>query len=309
MLEKIIELELPVGENLAIWKNHIETDPLGPRIAIVSGIHGDELEGQYICYELARRIKENLSELHGQVDIYPAINPLGIETAKRNDPLVNMDMNRMFPGRSGGNMQDRLLAAVVDNIIGADICIDLHASDIYVREIPQVRLSEEFAEKLLPLARLSNVDMIWMNASATVHESTLAHSLNMFGIPTLVVEMGQGHHIMPEYGNQIVEGILNIMKHKGIWSGSVAMTQEPAVSSDGEVEFIRSNHSGLFIALAEHNHYVQKDEVIGQVVHPFKGELLEVVKAENAGLLFTQRIYPVVYEGDLLARILTGVKN
>ena len=82
--------------------------------------------------------------------------------------------------------------------------------------------------------------MIWMNASATVHESTLAHSLNLLGVPTLVLEMGQGHDIHRSFGNQIVDGIFHIMSEMDIWEGPEPVVQEPAVSSDGEVEFIRS---------------------------------------------------------------------
>ena len=55
----------------------------GKRISIVTGIHGDELEGQYVCYEVARRIQENPEYLHGTVDIYPAMNPLGIDSITR----------------------------------------------------------------------------------------------------------------------------------------------------------------------------------------------------------------------------------
>lgn len=94
--------------------------------------------------------------------------------ASRTVPRLEMDMNRMFPGDASGDMMERITAAVVDSIIGSDICMDLHASDIFVREIPQVRLSEDFAEALLPYAKMTNADMIWMNATATVHESTLA---------------------------------------------------------------------------------------------------------------------------------------
>lgn len=50
--------------------------PDAARLAIVTGSHGDELEGQYICYETARRLKEGLQFLSGTVDIYPALNPL-----------------------------------------------------------------------------------------------------------------------------------------------------------------------------------------------------------------------------------------
>lgn len=152
---------------------------------------------------------------------------------------------------------------------------------------------------------MTNADMIWMNASATVHESTLAHSLNLLGVPTLVLEMGQGHDIHRSFGNQIVDGIFHIMSEMGIWDGPEPVVQEPAVSSDGEVEFIRSAVDGVFLPLIEHNHYVKKGDLIGEVVDPFEGTVKRQIRTERGGLLFTLRAYPVVYEGDLLARILT----
>jgi len=308
MVETVIKMELPVGEHLAIRKNRIVTQKniKNPgRITLVSGTHGDELEGQYICYEVARRINEHPEYLEGIVDIFPALNPLGIDMAHRSIPVINMDLNRMFPGDVNGGMMERITAAIVDDIIGSDVCFDLHASDIFVREIPQVRLSEDFAERLMPFAKLTNVDMIWMNATATVHESTLAHSLNLLGVPTMVVELGQGHCINIDYGNQVVEGIFNVMHEMGLWSGPVADIQVPVTSGDGEVEFVRSDICGLFISMTQHNHYVKEGELIGRIVDPYSGETLKDVTAKKDGLLFTLRIYPVVYEGDLLARILT----
>lgn len=308
MIETVIKSELPVGEHLAIRKNRIVTQKniKNPgRITLVSGTHGDELEGQYICYEVARRINEHPEYLEGIIDIFPALNPLGIDMAHRSIPRINMDLNRMFPGDENGDMMERITAAIIDDIIGSDVCFDLHASDIFVREIPQVRMSEDFAEKLMPFAKLTNVDMIWMNATATVHESTLAHSLNLMGVPTMVIELGQGHSINMDYGNQVVEGIFNVMHEMGLWSGPVAETLVPATSGDGEVEFVRSDISGLFLSMTQHNHYVREGELIGRIVDPYSGEILKDVTAKKGGLLFTLRIYPVVYEGDLLARILT----
>ena len=116
-------------------------------------------------------------------------------------------MNRVFPGSPDGTLLEQAAARIVEDLEGADLCLDIHASDVFVREIPQVRLSEDFAEKLLPYARLMNVDMVWTNATATVHESTLAHAMNSRGVPALVVELGVGNRISPEYGSRIVDGI------------------------------------------------------------------------------------------------------
>ena len=50
------------------------------RISIVSGIHGDELEGQLVIYLLAEWLNNNSEKLTGIVDIYPAVNSLGVDT-------------------------------------------------------------------------------------------------------------------------------------------------------------------------------------------------------------------------------------
>ena len=62
----------------------------------------------------------------------------------------------------------------------------MHASNIYLTEIPQIRINELFADKLVPLARLVNVDFIWVHGASTVLEATLAHTMNSHGVPTLV---------------------------------------------------------------------------------------------------------------------------
>lgn len=308
MIEEVFSVELPVGEKLVIKKNRLTgKEPFSKRLAIVTGIHGDEFEGQYICYEVARRIMGGIEYFNGTVDLYPALNPLGLDIADRKIPKLNMDLNRMFPGKKNGTTMERVAAAIIDDISGADMCLDVHSSNIFVKEIPQVRVSEEFADKLLPYAKLLNTDMVWTNASATVHESTLTHSMNMLGVPSMVVEMGVGTRIDRGYGSQVVDGIFHLMKEMGMWDGSVGEIQYPAISTDGEVEFIRSRITGVFLPTIEHNHYVAKGDKLGEIVSPLEGRILEEIIAEKSGLVFTLREYPFVREGSLLARILTGI--
>jgi predicted deacylase len=77
MIQTIFSAALPVSERLIIQKNSIVgTGGEGPRLALVTGIHGDEPEGQFVAFELAKRLNERLDDLAGTVDIYPAINPL-----------------------------------------------------------------------------------------------------------------------------------------------------------------------------------------------------------------------------------------
>lgn len=310
MIQTVAQAALPCDEKLRIKKNRIS--PEGDlekmnRISIVTGIHGDELEGQYVCYLVQKRINENPEALCGIVDIYPAMNPIGIDSVTRGIPAFDLDMNRIFPGEKNGSMLENIANDIVEDLKGSNVCIDIHASNIYLTEIPQVRINDIFSEELVPLAKKLNVDFIWVHPSATVLESTLAHSMNSVGVPTLVVEMGVGMRITKAYCEQLTDGIFNIMRELGIWKKETSAVCEPIVAGkDDPISFLNAERSGLFVASANHWTNVQKGQLIGEIIDPLTGKVLTSVTADCDGILFTIREYPIVDEGSLIGRILTG---
>ena len=309
MIETVFESELPVGERLRVQKHRMTgtgdaPGAAGRRLCVVTGIHGDELEGQYVAFELARRLREHPEQLTGTVDIYPAVNPLGINTIERSVPMFDIDLNRTFPGDAAGDVTEVLAAAVTDDLTGADAVIDIHASNIFLREMPQVRINDVSADALLPLAPLLNVDYIWVHASATVLRSTLAYALNERGTKTFVVETGVGMRVTRAYGERLVDGILRLAAHLGMWAGAYRTYRAPIVSRDGAVSYLNAEAGGIFLPEAEHGCPVAAGQVVGIVADPLTGEVRETVRAPVAGLLFTLREYPVVYPGSLLGRIL-----
>ena len=307
MIEQVVQVNLPVDEEMRVQKMRLT--PQTPfegmkRISIVTGTHGDELEGQYVCYELQRRLRAQPEHLAGIVDIYPALNPLGVDSITRGVPGFDLDMNRIFPGNEDGAMAEYAAAKITQDILGSDLCIDVHASNIFLREIPQVRVSQSTAQALLPYAVQLNCDFIWVHASATVLESTLAHALNARGVNTLVVEMGVGMRITREYGDQLLDGIFHVMHSLGVWTGESPEVRRPIVSTDGKVRFINAEALGMFVPRVTHWENVHAGEVIGDLINPLTGEGAEV-KSPCDGVLFTLREYPLVYEGSLIGRVLS----
>ncbi len=306
MIKTVISTELPVDEHLLIRKNSISGGTGKKRICIVTGTHGDELEGQYICYRICRLLQENFFRVTGTVEIYPALNPLGIDSITRGIPNFDLDMNRIFPGDPRGSMAENTAYNLIEDLKGADLVLDIHSSNIFLYEVPQVRINQLTAERLVPLARYLNLDFLWVHEAATVLEATLAYSLNTLDTPTLVVEMGVGMRITKSYGDQLVGGILNLMRHLGVWKGEVP--EPPAghktiLSTGGSVEFINASASGVFIPLIRQSNLVEAGQPIGRIVDPLRGAVLQEVAAEQPGFVFTIRAYPVVYEGSLLARV------
>lgn len=310
MLQEVVSAHLPVGEKLAIQKNRITgANPESRRIAIATGTHGDELEGQYVAWKLARLLEKKRGCLHGTVDIYPALNPLGISTIYRGLPGFDLDMNRIFPGSSTETMYEHIAQGIVEDIAGADLCVDIHASNIFLREIPQIRINEKHAQELLPLAHFLNMDFVWVHSAATVLESTLAYSLNDLGTPTLVVEMGVGMRITESYGNQLIYGIFSVMNHLGMLAEPYIPVAPPIVSTDGHVAFVNAAESGIFLPRVSHAERVEKGQTIGIVSNPFTGEISEKLLSPISGMVFTLREYPLVNEGSLIARVLGGAAS
>ena len=308
MIEIAAASKMPVGESLEIMKQRISPATVTGKekvISIVTGTHGDELEGQYVCYELNRRLQNERHLLKGFVDIYPALNPLGIDSITRGFPNFDLDMNRIFPGNKDGSLAEYIASEIIDSLKDSDLCIDIHASNIYLREAPQVRISENVREELVPYAKKLNVDYIWVHGASTVLESTLAHSLNSIGVPTLVVEMGVGMRITKEYGDQLITGILNLMKSMGMYEGETEPVRKPYISEkDEEVAFINAQVPGVFLPEVSHWRLIEEGSLVGEIVNPLTGQTEEEILSPCDGILFTLREYPVVNEGSLIARIL-----
>lgn len=305
MIESIVKAKLPADEELNILRNRLTGGDGKKRAAIVTGLHGDELEGQYVCFELVRRLTAGISCLNGTVDVYPSVNPLGMESVTRAVPMSGLDMNKVFPGSDTGAIAERVAAELVRDINGADICIDIHASNIFIREVPQVRISVENSSHLLRYAKLLNTDFVWVHDSNAVGEGSLAQTLNKNGVPTLVIEMGVGQRITKSYCEQLIKGIFRLLADMGIWTGETEVVSHPMVSTDGAVRVIHAGESGIFIPSAEHNMWVSRGAVIGEIVTPVSGTVEQEITAPSDGLIFSLREYPIVYEGSVIARILS----
>ncbi|OYZ59313.1 MAG: succinylglutamate desuccinylase [Sulfuricurvum sp. 24-42-5] len=304
-IEEVLTIELPVGENFRIQRCRYmpKKGQSQKRISIVSGIHGDELEGQYVCFLLGQWLREHREAIKGTIDIYPAINSLGIDSITRSVPFYNVDLNRTFPGSKNDFLPAQIADGVVNAMQGSDFAIDIHSSNIFLREIPQVRIAKSQEDVLVPLANLLNIDFVWVHDAVTVLESTFAHAMNTIGTKTLVVEMGVGMRLGMAYGHQLLDGLLNLMAHEGILDIEPLKVRFPIQSHVGEVAYLNAACPGLFVPVIEHCQVIEKGSVVGHIVSALSGEVLDEVIAPIAGILFTIRAYPIVYEGSLLGRI------
>lgn len=307
-IEEVFSIELPVGEHFRIQRCRYvpQSGVTLKRISIVTGIHGDELEGQYVCFLLGEWLRANPEAIKATIDIYPAINSLGIDSITRSVPFYDVDLNRTFPGNKNDFLPAQIADGVVQAIKGSEIAIDIHSSNVFLREIPQIRIAKSQEKTLVPLANKLNIDFVWVHDAVTVLESTFAHAMNTLGTKTLVVEMGVGMRLGKEYGHQLLDGILNLMACEGFLDIEPLNVRFPMQSHVGEVAYLNACCPGLFVPAIDHCQVIEKGTIVGYIVDPLSGVRHAEVVAPIGGILFTIRAYPVVYEGSLLGRIFGG---
>ena len=312
MIETIARVNLMVNEVLKIKKNRLTPDVLTGnenRLALVSGIYGDELQGQYVCYEVIRRVKEDYSSLTGIVDIYPFINPMALEAKTRVIPGPELDMNELFPGAKSGAIGEYAASCLIDDIISSEdgpktkFCLDIHGSDLYLKEMLQIRMNDDAVDDIMPYATKLNTDMVWVHPSSQVKRGSLVYELNKRGVISCMTESTTAYKIDQNYGNKLVDGIFAVMKHMGIWKGEVNEIRHPRIAYDNQVTYINSESSGIFIPNVDIHDRVEAGMLIGTVVNVLTGTVEQKVIAPNSGVITAIREYPAIEMGSLLARI------
>lgn len=113
-----------------IFKSNIQ----GPKVAIVGGIHGDEIAGWSTALNLVKR-----NNFKGEVMIIPQANILA-DTLQQRYPgqksnniyngIKYSDLNRTFPGSATGTPTEQIANAIALTVesFGPDYFIDLHES-------------------------------------------------------------------------------------------------------------------------------------------------------------------------------------
>ncbi|MFZ8940768.1 MAG: succinylglutamate desuccinylase/aspartoacylase family protein, partial [Gemmobacter sp.] len=218
----------------------------GPCFWVNGAIHGDEPEGPLAC-QIALREVDPL-KLAGTLVMVPVVNVPAFEAAQRGNPLdtFSYDMNRIYPGRAGGYLSERVAAAhaaAMENV--ADFEISIHSGgahsfldkSIFVDESPE---SVELATAMGP-----GWGCIMSNFNPS--GSPMAH-LKKLGKVGITVELGGRSATSPEafarIGRELANSILNILRHYRMYPGKA---EYPSPRYKGQQEALLAPASGIYL--------------------------------------------------------------
>lgn len=306
-------MSAPLREDFTIPCHEI--GPMAPPVvSFVSGLHGDEINGLYILARLADFLKSVESgaypklRLVQRVLIIPAVNVLGANTLRRAWPFDQSDQNRMFPGNQMGETTQRIAYTVLEATKKSTYRVDLHSSNLYFEELPQVRVYDPTPEEQ-ETARLFGLPAIMERSVSPVFTTTLMYSWKYWPGQNFLLQVGQAGSIQLPHCQQVFRGLVSFLGRIGVLEGvEVAEADQEVLYFTRECAVrIYADRAGMFVSDKSLGGWVGKGQELGYIYDSFNGNVRTRVTAPTAGLLTGIRRQPMLFEGDLLVRICTRI--
>jgi predicted deacylase len=244
--------------------------------------------------------------LRRRVVIVPAVNVLGINTQSRVWPFDKTDINRMFPGYDGGETTQRIADAVLRLTLPAHYRIDIHSSNVDFEELPQVRLYEPTDEERRTALRFG-LPAVIERRTDTVFTATLGHAWRRNPGQNFVLQVGHAGSLQSDWCERLFRGLVNFLCRSRILAGVDLAGDDEVQHSFGVRQScsLIAERAGMFVSKMEVGRWLQAGTTIGQIYNGFDGELREEVRTPVPGLLTGIRRQPLLYQGNLIARIQT----
>lgn len=255
---------------------------LGPQVAIVAGVHGDEWYGVAAVLRLIRRLRRQ--PIEGRVVLVPAANIAAIRERSRRSCEVVGDFNRSFHRKATSEMSplERFAEELwTKHLCDVDTLVDLHSGGAH-EILPHARAEGDPA-KVLPLVSTLGLDylMLWK----PFPPGLLVGRALSEGIPAVAVEEGSGHELTEHILDSLENRIDYLLDTLGILATEKDHLQsKPLTINRGSL--IYAEAAGLFVPATSLGTAVKSGDVLGNLT-TFRGTGETCFSATASGVVFS----------------------
>ena len=310
MMRNLLCMTAPVREGFDIPCHEIGPKASHPAVALVAGLHGDEINGVFILSRLADFLNSVEAgtypelKLVRRVLIIPAVNVLGVNLRTRTWPFDKTDLNRMFPGNTIGETTERIAYAVLEATKRAGFRIDFHTAGIDFEELPQVRLYGP-SEAERETARWFGLSAIMERSLSPVFTTTLKHSWKVWPGQSFLIRVGQAGTVQLDHCQRVFRALVSFLGRTGVLEGvHLAAEDEESYFFDKASGYrVFAEKAGTFVSDRQVGRWVGEGQELGYIYDSFNGKVIEKVVSPVAGLLTGIRRHPLLFQGDLILRV------
>jgi predicted deacylase len=265
----------------------------GPAMYLQALQHPTEVMG----VEVVRRVMEelDLGKLRGTVVVSPIANPVHaawanglakhrhLVSAGQKKRLGRINSNRVWPGRAEGNLIERMMHAIFENICRqVDAIVDLHCCRLCDHYFAAARDGHAGSEALAKAFGAPLVDL--------QDEESYAKGLLFLVAPPLIdaasilVEMSPGRDVTYEMVENGVRGVHNMLKHLGMLAGRPELPKRQVVVRRADpVRVFRAKKEGYLTTYRRVGEPVKKGRRLCEVRGLDRFEVVQTVRAPYEG--------------------------
>ena len=276
-------VETTTGQNWHVSTMVVKGARPGKRVALVSGVHGDEISPVRMIQTVMERL--NPAEMSGSVlavfDVSrPAMEGMARRWPNQGRGVDLIDMNREWPGNENGLTAPSRHAGMLFNRLlrpNAEYAIDFHTSTTGI-DMTSLHIARMDIPDVRAMAELFPIDQIFDNPA---YPGTLANACIDVGIPAFTPEIGAARILDHDMIALFVEGTMNVLKLHKIIAGPMGRTGKDSglfIGNSGHGVF--ATRGGFVEFLIELNDKVK----VGQKIAVQRNAFGEVVAEYSSGV-------------------------
>lgn len=255
----------------------------GPKILIISGIHGDEHTSIYTNMLIRDQIPDSMNY---DVTIIPIANMGAFLYRSRTSPYGSEDLNRIFPGKKNGSICERLAEHIFSIAMENDIIIDLHSCGFLCH--PYILAMYRHHDFIKDFTK--KIDIPYVVESRGTGGQLMSEVVKR-GKTSIIIEMpsGFGGYVQKDTAKIVSESILNFLNDKKPTGKKIYLST---------IEKVRSEEFGLFIPMSKviKNRNVKKGQVIGKLDK-------KKIYSDKDGFLISVHFPSYIFRGEILYEI------
>ena len=274
----------------------------GPTLAVMAGIHPNEVAGVEAAYRLAERI--DARALRGTISVIPVVNGPGY--AERTEylcPIDSKNINSCFPGRPDGSFSEAIADAILTTWAKDAAClIDLHGGDLR-EEMSRFVVCQEtgdpaFDRRNLDLARAFGSDFL-------VRIDRLDHGLPGRSCAAraarrqfAVFAEGGSHGLMPEADVEFhLTGVLGVAAELGMLGARPIPAHRPIELT--QYRFLEAPADGWCRTLVRAGDSVEAGAALAEI-RDSMGLPRAVLTAPESGYILWRVSHPIVHTSEAI---------
>jgi hypothetical protein len=262
----------------------------GPRLCIVAGVHGDEVNG----VEVVRRTLASVSaeNLRGTLIAIPIANINAFRRGSRYLP-DRRDLNRYFPGRLFGSSASRIAYTLFNEVIRhCDALVDLHTGSFHRSNLHQLR-ADLSLPTTMQLAADFGADVIVNNVGRS---GTLRRAATDIGIAAVTIEAGEPQRFDEGQVVEALGGILRLLHARGMIDDPLVEPSQGAVVAYLGTRWVRTDQGGILISRVKLGDQIETGQILGMISDPLSDDV-EAVISPRSGRLIGMALDQVVMPG------------